>query len=139
MDDYICRGKRLSDGQYIEGYLIKLGKESFSDPDRFGICEKALPVGGSSVCYNLRIDEVDANSIGRFIGKNDKNGKKIFTGDYVKCVNYHGEVKGIVELYNAAFFLVCMSGHSDEYLFNCKDFEVLGVAAEMPELLEDDE
>ena len=56
MREILFRSKQKYNGEWVEGYLAKLGKESFSDPERYGICNKAIPLGGSGVCYNLKID-----------------------------------------------------------------------------------
>ena len=83
MRKILFRGRRKYNGKWMEGYLVELGKESFSDNERYGICNKAIPLFGSGVCYNLKIDEVIQETIGQYTGLTDKNGKKIFENGYI--------------------------------------------------------
>ena len=84
MREIIFRGKRKDNGEWVEGNLVELGKESFSDPERYGICDKAIPIGGRRVCYNLEIHEVVPSTVGQYTGLTDKNGNRIFESDIVR-------------------------------------------------------
>ena len=62
MKDGLFRAKCKYTGEWAYGYLVKLGKESFTDMDRFGICDTAVPVGsgGGVYIYDTREEAVEA-------------------------------------------------------------------------------
>ena len=135
------RGKRIDNSEWIEGYVLKLGKESFSDPERYGIAVRGgIPLIGSGVCYNLKIDEVDPETVGQYTGLTDKNGKRIFEGDIVKTDKFSEPNKQYIIKYDLQFgafigqdrynlYFVTFDGDSGE-------FEVIGNIHDNPELLE---
>ena len=136
MREILFRGKRIDNGEWIEGYLVKLGRESFSDPERYGICNKAIPVGGSGVCYNLKIDEVIPETVGQYTGLTDKNGKKIFEGDIIQfCTGM--KLHYIVE-FGFGGFMVSRYDIRDAIInvYNCP-CEVIGNIHDNPELLKE--
>lgn len=140
MREIIFRGKRTYDGQWITGWLIELGRQSFSDNRRFGIANKAVSLGNSSVCYNLKIDEVIPETVGQYTGLADKNGKKIFEGDIVRLV-YNGNEHIYQVVYDVTELDFKATNGREEYGNNfqyptcCEEVEVIGNINDNPELL----
>ena len=112
MKTILFKGKRKDNGEWIEGHLVKLGRESFSDPERYGICNKAVPLGGSGVCYNLKIDEVIPETVGQFTGLTDCKGNEIWEHDLIHFVGFNHTAEVIWSECNYAFMVVREKKHS---------------------------
>lgn len=124
MREILFRGKDILTGEWLYGDLIQSANEEdvkfivpFTETNTRGVIPE---------------------TIGQFTGLCDKNGQGIFEGDIVRCKNYHGTVEGYIGYSKSGvYFLYCISGYSDEYLFNCTDIEIIGNVFDNPELLKD--
>ena len=117
MLEILFRGKRIAKDEFVEGFVFK----QFTQPK------------GEE--WYIRAYETDycviPETIGRFIGEVDKNGRKVFEGDIVKFKNELFEVK-FIEKYSR-FAGVKPGVVFSVFLFS--NSEVVGNIYDNPELL----
>lgn len=135
---YLCRGKRVDNNEWIEGYYVHYDDiiDNHNDDCDY-IIEKHN--GGNFVFH-----EVVPETVGEFMGLTDRNGKKVFKGDIV-------DYKGMPKTYMIDFhedFLHCSLFYYDKELKNIyysgivhkndgKSIEVIGNIHDNPELLQE--
>lgn len=87
MLNYISRGKRKDNGEWIKGYLVR-GKYWATDNYETAIIE--LDATFYPMNEIAGYEFVDHKTVGRFTGKLDKYGKPIFEGDIVEALMDYG-------------------------------------------------
>lgn len=140
MREILFRGKRIYDGEWIVGQLLRL------DDGRVRICESGTAV------FSYDLDDsiiqtvahfVYPETVGQYTYMKDGNGKKIFEGDIVKVQDdilgspYCDGIIGKVVYDEAAFFIEPREKENSLLLFNeCAVYEIIGNIHDNPELLE---
>jgi uncharacterized phage protein (TIGR01671 family) len=129
-DRYLFRGKRIDNGEWVEGYLsypfcTKKGNESyyFYAKDSLGFFCRCV---------------VDASTICQCTGLKDKNGNLIWENDIVKINN--SKANTVVAFRD--FEIICTIPNEKYYKHRLEydtEYEVIGNIFDNPELLESEE
>lgn len=129
MREILFRGKRVDNGEWIEGDLIQSRDKTYIHPkaNSFRVSETGL-----SKLIVLR--EVYPETVGQYTGLTDKNGKKIFEGDIIRS----NSERGYIEYYPNDCAFEVVDDHGFYWLISeMSNIEVIGNIHDNPELLKD--
>lgn len=116
MKEILFRGKRKSDEQWVQGFLLAGNDSSYIIPHSLGVTYHAKENRMMSFA-----SEVEPETVCQYTGLTDKKGRKIFEGD---IIHYTDEVTGEEKIdeieyneTNAAFCRHHKSEMGSQYLF----------------------
>lgn len=148
MREILFRGKRIDNGEWVEGSLLKCNRinkgKVYICPDT-NVCDVNMDDGGKIIDVGLNFGcwyEVDPETVGQFTGMADKTGRKIFEEDIINFSNPRPFKDFVAEVAfnDGCFDLVNKSRCFRDYLkcYTCNHVgEVIGNRWDNPELLED--
>ncbi len=120
------RARRTKDGVWIYG--------SSNPKDRANVNTVPLSMFWAAV----EAGTLDPETVGQYIGPNDKNGTEIYEGDFIK--KFNSEVpKGSIEWHDGSFVARWIGGKNFQVLYQrlTRHYEIIGNIYENPELLEE--
>lgn len=136
MREILFRGKRLDNGEWIAGHLLKYEDGS------------ARMVSSNTDIFCYEKDEsiiqtvahrVDPETVGQCTGFGDKNGNKIFEGDIVSIYNSKAFLFAVE--WNNQYVLKCTSNGVSDNILNViespEDVEVVGNIYDNSELIKE--
>ena len=134
--EILFKAKRADNGEWVEGFYFEFKGETYIAEMRQTFMTTYY-TEESVVDFNMRAYEVEAETICQYTGLNDKNGKKIWENDIIRCG------RNIIVTWDEHFASWCLTrkGWLYKHFFgesqNPEDCEVIGNIFDNPDLLEE--
>ena len=135
MREILFRGKRMDNGEWVEGYLYEhkpalvgiVSENDVPDPSRWFILKTGF--ADWNLPRPVEFIEVNPSTVGQYTGLKDKNGKRIFEGDILSLRTGRPHVV----MFEDGSFVLENTAISVRF---ANKFEVIGNIHDNPELLE---
>lgn len=132
MREILFRGKRIDNGEWVEGFYVGLRPNLQSMKP-----ESCHRIYGLNTMYY----EIDPETICQYTGLKDKNGNRIWENDIVRIENSMDEGIGNIEFYGGMWYV---DGEPSNSLYDIVEYddgelEVIGNIFDTPELLKENE
>lgn len=139
MREILFKGKRIDNGEWVEGYYTECNGKTFIGIDIF-IYSDIFEVFCTPL---IRWLEVDPETLCQFTGLCDKNGKRIWENNVVWLVCNGEEHVYQIVWDNSELDFKATNGEENygsnfEYLLCCDEIEVIGNIFDNPELLQEE-
>ena len=137
MREILFRGKRIDNGELVEGVIVHQTDFYGDSVDRYFIIDGTDTDDNIGPAYRVHPD-----TVGQFTGLTDKNGKMIFEGDFVVVPLSGKSAKGIVEYFKTdicGFVVITQPQYSNYVLQKNYAYEVIGNIHDNPDLLGGDD
>lgn len=140
MINALYRGKRIDNGEWVQGWLKPYQNGGYDDIKEY----PRLCIQNGSLSKDIY--EVIPETVGQWTGMNDKNCIKIFEGDIIECDFYNAMVKMVkiehrkhlIIFENGAFAIQWRIGNDkySNYLYETWGRKIIGNFYDNPELLD---
>ena len=142
MREILFRGKRLDNGEWVDGYLYEhepalVGIASENDvpePSKWFIARTGF--ADWNMPRPVEFVEIDPSTVGQYTGMKDKNGKKVFEGDIVRKTNEGRHPEIFIANIRTCFYTIEEVYYSPfEHFTESCEYEIIGNTHDKPELL----
>lgn len=129
--EILFRGKRVSDGKWVEGFYNRCEARLSSTEDHFKNNPRSWIQTVDVEGFAEKLTQVDPSTVGQFTGLKDRNGQRIFEGDVVE----HNGKRFAIEFIRQCARFAPVRPNTVFAVFNLSTVDVIGNIHDNPDLM----